>query len=62
MEKIDKVKRPDHYRCLDCGERFNDAKFKKQTNQGIYTAIAGCPECDSSRIKISWWKRKDEKE
>ncbi|MCY3412543.1 MAG: hypothetical protein INQ03_12970 [Candidatus Heimdallarchaeota archaeon] len=56
----DKVSRPDHYRCLDCGERFNDAKFIKQANSGIHSAVASCPKCTSTKIKISWWKKKVE--
>ncbi len=56
----DKVRRPDHYRCLACGERFNDAKFTKEITQGIHSAVATCPKCDSTNIKISWWTKKQE--
>ncbi len=56
-QRVDKVKRPDHYKCLECGERFNDAKFVKKENSGIHTALATCPYCGSSKIKISWWKK-----
>lgn len=54
---VDKVKRPDHYRCLDCREKFNDAKFLRKETQGIHSAVASCPSCESTRIKISWWKK-----
>ncbi|MHA2170525.1 MAG: hypothetical protein ACXAB7_11585, partial [Candidatus Kariarchaeaceae archaeon] len=57
-DTVDRVKRPDHYRCLDCNERFNDAKFIRKENEGIHSAVAACPNCESRRIKISWWKRK----
>ncbi|MCE7734689.1 MAG: hypothetical protein GPJ54_07425 [Candidatus Heimdallarchaeota archaeon] len=57
-EAVDKVKRPDHYKCLNCGENFNDAKFVKSKNQGIHSAVAGCPNCGSTKIKISWWKKR----
>ena len=60
MEKVDRVDRPDHYRCNSCTERFNDAKFIKQSNQGIHSAMATCPKCGSSNIRISWWKKKNE--
>ncbi|OLS24469.1 MAG: hypothetical protein HeimC2_22750 [Candidatus Heimdallarchaeota archaeon LC_2] len=57
-EAVDKVKRPDHYKCLNCGDHFNDAKFVKSQKKGIHSAIAGCPSCGSTKIKISWWKKK----
>ena len=56
---VDRVKRPDHYKCLNCGERFNDAKFVKTQAQGIHSAVASCPNCESTKIKISWWKKKE---
>jgi DNA-directed RNA polymerase subunit RPC12/RpoP len=56
--KVDSVNRPDHYRCLDCSERFNDAKFIRNEAGGIHSAVASCPKCSSTRIKISWWKPK----
>jgi len=56
---VDSVNRPDHYKCIDCGHKFNDAKFEKVESQGIHSAQATCPNCGSSKIKISWWKRKE---
>lgn len=55
----DKMTRPDHYKCVNCQQRFNDAKFEKIEKQGIHTAQATCPHCGSSKIKISWWKKKE---
>ena len=57
-EREDKVKRPDHYQCLNCGKRFNDAKLSKEEIDGIFIAQALCPHCNSHKLKISWWKRK----
>jgi DNA-directed RNA polymerase subunit RPC12/RpoP len=51
--------RPDHYKCLDCGYQFNDAKFIRKQAQGIHSAQASCPNCSSTKIKISWWKKKE---
>lgn len=56
--KVDKVSRPDHYKCLACGHNFNDAEFERNNKNGIYSAVAICPKCKSNKIKISWWKKK----
>ena len=57
MNKVDKVKRPDHYQCLKCASRFNDALLEKEMIDGFYYVIAKCPNCKSSKLKISWWKK-----
>jgi Zn ribbon nucleic-acid-binding protein len=56
-QREDKVKRPDHYQCLECGKRFNDAKLTKVEKNGVFIAQALCPHCDSYKLKISWWKK-----
>ena len=56
--RIDEVERPDHYLCLSCQKRFNDAKFLVSEKMGIHSAIAACPHCESTKIKISWWKKR----
>ncbi len=58
-ERVDKVKRPDHYKCLECGEKFNDAKLVKEEIEGIFVAQATCPACDSTELKVSWWRKKN---
>lgn len=54
----DTVKRPDHYQCLNCGARFNDAKLTKEKKDGIFISLATCPVCSSTKLKISWWEKK----
>ncbi|RMG22465.1 MAG: hypothetical protein D6732_25795 [Methanobacteriota archaeon] len=57
MSKVDKVKRPDHYQCLECHNRFNDALLEKEKIGEFYYVIAKCPNCRSSKLKISWWRK-----
>ena len=59
--EVDRVNRPDHYKCIECNHRFNDAIFKRTEAQGIHTAQATCPNCGSTKIKISWWKKKEKR-
>ena len=57
MKRVDKVKRPDHYICLNCKKTFNEAKYAKVSHEDGFTILATCPFCGSAKIKISWWKK-----
>ena len=54
----DKVSRPDHYVCIKCRNKFNDADIIKKEANDIFYAQALCPECQSSKLIIGWWLQK----
>jgi len=56
----DQVKRPDAYLCTTCKSRFNEGKKVFSEEGGIHNMIVVCPDCGSTEIIITWWKKEQE--